>query len=90
MAESVAVAVGIGDQRLTLHCGSKSGLQLVLRKMCNNLQPPMIDTAPRRGRYPEHFLGRLGQVVQPASQISRRLEDIPSCAGSPAARSSST
>jgi hypothetical protein len=37
VSESVTVAVGIGDQRLTFHRGSKSGLQLVLRKMCNNL-----------------------------------------------------
>lgn len=68
VAESVAVAVDIRNQRRTLHRGSKAGLQLVVRKMCNNLEKPMVDTAPRRGRDPQHLLGRLGQVVQPGSQ----------------------
>ena len=76
--ESVAVAVGVRNQRFALHSGSKTRLQLSFAKLGNDLQQPMINPPPGRSGDPQDLLCRLRQVVQPRRQNVAKSQRHPS------------
>jgi hypothetical protein len=78
MPESVAVAIGVGNQGAALHRGTQTCLQLVLAKLCNDLQKLVIDSAPGSSRDPQHPPGRIGQLVQAGGQDVAKARRHPS------------